>query len=78
MTLHFKTTQEDFLARVTEAAYKVVLRDGLKRSFLDIELELWRRIRNVFHDEGLLHQPARGSGKCTETLNPAPALVEVA
>ncbi len=53
----FKTSQEDFLARVTEAAYTVVLRNGLQRSFVDIELELWQEIRRVFPSE-----PAAGNG----------------
>ena len=51
--LQFKTTQEDFLALITDAAYHVVLRQGLQRSFVDIELELWQQIRKVFRAEVL-------------------------
>jgi hypothetical protein len=50
-SFHFKTTQEDFLARITDAAYGVVLRQGLHRSFVDVELELWQQVRNVFRNE---------------------------
>jgi hypothetical protein len=50
---HFKTTPEDFLARITDAAYRVVLRQGLHRSFVDVELELWQQVRNVFRNEVL-------------------------
>ena len=51
--LQFKTTQEDFLALITDAAYYVVLRQGLQRSFVDIELELWQQIRKVFRSQVL-------------------------
>ncbi len=53
----FKTSQEDFLARITEAAYNVVLRQGLQRSFVDVELELWQQVRNVLRTELLLEEP---------------------
>jgi hypothetical protein len=57
----FKTSQEDFLARITEAAYDVVLRQGLQRSFVDVELELWQKVRSVFRNEVLFPgaRPAR-------------------
>jgi hypothetical protein len=50
-SLKFKTNQEDFLAKITEAAYDVVLQQGLQRSFVDVELELWQQIRCVFRNE---------------------------
>jgi len=53
-SFEFKTSSEDFLARITEAAYDVVLRQGLQRSFVDVELELWQKVRNVFRTEVLL------------------------
>jgi hypothetical protein len=52
----FKSSPEDFLARITDAAYRVVLRQGLQRSFVDIELELWQQIRKVFRAEVLPRQ----------------------
>lgn len=39
---------EDFLAELTEAAYGVALRHGLKGPFINVELELWRELRAVF------------------------------
>jgi hypothetical protein len=38
---------EDFLAELTEAAYGVALRHGLKGPFINVELELWRELRAV-------------------------------
>jgi hypothetical protein len=38
---------EDFLAELTEAAYGVALRHGLKGPFINVELELWRALRAV-------------------------------
>ncbi len=58
----FKTTQEDFLARITEAVYSVVLRQGLQRSFVDVELELWQQVRNVFRREVVPDGPAPDGG----------------
>ena len=50
-TFQFKTSPDDFLARVTDAAYRVLLGDGLPRSFVVVELELWQQIRRVFRNE---------------------------
>ena len=43
---------EALLARLTTAAYQVALRHGLKGSFLDLELELWRELRATLQSEG--------------------------
>jgi hypothetical protein len=43
------TTEEEFLAHVTDIAYQAVLRQGLTRPFLDVELDLWRQIRAAYH-----------------------------
>jgi hypothetical protein len=45
--LRLDTSQEDFLARVTDAAYRVALKHGCKGSFIDLQLELWSVLRNV-------------------------------
>ena len=71
----FKTTQEDFLARITEAAYDVLLRQGLQRSFVDVELELWQQIRNVFRNE--LVSPSRATIPAVP-VSPTLSWVEVA
>jgi hypothetical protein len=41
------TSEEDFLARMTDAAYHVALKHGFKGSFVDLQLELWSVLRNV-------------------------------
>lgn len=40
---------EEFLAELTDAAYRVALRHGLKGSFVDVELELWGALRQAIH-----------------------------
>ena len=44
---------EDLLAELTTTAYRVALRHGFKGPFIDVELELWRELRNVLdrHEE---------------------------
>ena len=39
--------EEDFLARITDAAYRVALKHGFKGSFVDLQLELWSVLRDV-------------------------------
>lgn len=47
-----ETTQQirddDQLAELTDIAYRALLRQGLTRSFADVELELWAEIRQTF------------------------------
>jgi hypothetical protein len=38
---------EDFLATVTDAAYRVSLKHGFSGNFVDLQLELWSTLRNV-------------------------------
>lgn len=54
---------EDVLARLTAAAYHVMLRHGLRSPFIDVELDLWRELRRV-----LTGPPAR-SAAATECLS---------
>ncbi len=44
----FSEQDEQFVAQVTDIAYQAVLRQGLRSSFVDVELELWRRIRDAY------------------------------
>jgi hypothetical protein len=44
---------EEMLAELTDVAYQVFLRHGLKGSFLKIELELWHELRAAFGREVL-------------------------
>jgi hypothetical protein len=48
---HLESTTEEFLAELTAAAYGVALKHGLRGSFLDVELDLWRELRGVLHRE---------------------------
>jgi hypothetical protein len=38
---------EELLARLTAAAYGVALRHGLRAPFIDVELDLWRVLRDT-------------------------------
>jgi hypothetical protein len=49
--INVTTSDEDLLARLTAAAYAVALRHGLKGPFIDVELALWRELREVLADE---------------------------
>jgi len=42
-----KLDRETFLARLTTTAYQVALRHGIKGSFAELELNLWRELRAV-------------------------------
>ena len=42
-----ETRSEQLLAELAAAAYGVALRHGIKGSFLDVELDLWRELRGV-------------------------------
>jgi hypothetical protein len=41
------SSAEDFLARLTDAAYRVSLKHGFSGNFIDLQLELWSTLRNV-------------------------------
>jgi hypothetical protein len=46
------TISEDVLAELTSAAYLVVLRHGGVRSpFIDVQLDLWRELRQVLNPD---------------------------
>jgi len=51
---------EGFLAELTDAAYRVALRHGIKGSFVDVEFGLWQALRQVLH-MGESRQPSRFS-----------------
>ena len=44
--------REAFLARLATAAYQVALRHGIKGSFAELELALWRELRAVYDHAG--------------------------
>jgi hypothetical protein len=45
--LREEVPDEALLAELTEAAYGVALRHGIKAPFIDVELELWHVLRSV-------------------------------
>jgi hypothetical protein len=50
--IDYNRVEEDFVAQVTDIAYQAMLRQGLNRSFLDVELGLWEQIRSAYVDHG--------------------------
>ncbi len=42
--------QEEFLGKLTNAAYQIVLKAGINKPFLEVELELWNSLRQVMKD----------------------------
>jgi hypothetical protein len=44
-------SSEHLLAELTDAAYRVALRHGLRGPFLDVELDLWTALRAVLAKE---------------------------
>jgi hypothetical protein len=52
------TVSEDVLAELTSAAYLVVLRHGgVRAPFIDVQLDLWRELRQVLSPEPRAEQP---------------------
>ncbi len=49
---------EDFLAELTDAAYRVALGRGLQRSFLGTELGLWKALRQAAASPALARHQA--------------------
>ena len=48
---------EELLAELTEAAYRAALRHGLKGSFVEAEMDIWKALRGVL-------QPQREEEAC--------------
>lgn len=47
-SLRLPPHEEEFLARLTDIAYQTALRQGLQQPFVEVELDLWRRIRTAY------------------------------
>jgi hypothetical protein len=45
--LRLEPATEDFLAELTDAAYRVALKHRFEGSFLDVQLDLWSALRSV-------------------------------
>ena len=41
---------DELVAQVTEIAYQTLLDQGLSTSFVEVELELWRQIRDALQE----------------------------
>ncbi|MDB5313950.1 MAG: hypothetical protein JWO38_8152 [Gemmataceae bacterium] len=59
-TLDLAPEAEAFVAELARAAYEVALRHGITGPFADLELALWREVREVVreHESGMC--PAAG------------------
>ena len=44
------TPEDDLLAELTDIAYRALLRQGLQRPFVEVELELWEDIRDAYRN----------------------------
>jgi hypothetical protein len=42
-----ESAREALLSRLTDSAYRVALRHGIKGSFIDLQLDLWQKLREV-------------------------------
>jgi hypothetical protein len=42
---------EEFVARLANIAYQAVLRHGLRRPFLEVELDIWQQVRAAVYSE---------------------------
>jgi hypothetical protein len=42
---------EEFVARLANIAYQAVLLDGLRRPFLEVELDIWQQVRAAVRAE---------------------------
>ncbi len=45
------SVDEDLLAELATAAYRVALRHGFNGPFIDVELDLWRELRGVLEQQ---------------------------
>ena len=50
--------EDEFLDRVTDIAYQALLRQGLRGSFLDVQLDLWASIRSAYDAKRAVAVPA--------------------
>lgn len=43
-----RLSNDEFVAELTDIAYRALLRQGLTRPFVEVELELWREIEQAY------------------------------
>jgi hypothetical protein len=51
-TCNWDTMLENFAAELTSAAYAVALRHGVEEKWLDVELELWKALKEAVKKSG--------------------------
>jgi hypothetical protein len=61
--IRFGVSPQAFLGQITDAAYRVALKHGLKDPFIDVELDLYDALRKVMA-ETIEVSPACGSPEC--------------
>lgn len=62
-------SSDEFLALLTDAAYRVALRHGLKGPFLEMELELWATLGELLKREAGPLNGSRLPEPTTETVD---------
>lgn len=63
MHIKFEVNPDEFLCHLTEAAYRSVLKHGIKASFLDVEMDLQHALRGVMAKDVVVSESC-GSGEC--------------
>ena len=66
MHVKFAILPEDFLGHLTEAAYHVALKHGLKAPFLEVEMDLYEALRKTMEEDMLVCETC-GSKACLAT-----------
>jgi hypothetical protein len=47
VNLHYQAEREEWIARLTEIAYRAIIQRGYRGSFLERELSLWAEVRRA-------------------------------
>ncbi len=68
----FEVTPEQFLSDLTDAAYQVALRYGLRARFDQVELDLLTALRQVIQDEMQVSRACGISKECCEAMRHEP------
>jgi len=56
-TLQLDPSVEEFLAELTDAAYRVALQHGIAGTFINVQLGLWSALRGVFARRAAAPEP---------------------
>jgi hypothetical protein len=47
VNLQYRAEREEWIARLTEIAYRAIIQRGYRGSFLELELSLWAEVRRA-------------------------------